>query len=218
MPVFQLEQDKIYFPSPMLAEPDGLLAAGGDLSIERMLLAYSYGIFPWYNEDDPILWWCPKERFIIRPQDIHISHSMKKFLNHHKVEHVLNRDFAHTMHRCREKRAERGTWINDDMEEAYLNLHYAGHAISLETFFDGEPAGGLYGVVNGRCFFGESMYSDLTNGSKAALIGLAGILSKQGFLMIDCQFHTNHLESMGGVRIDYAEYLELIKKGLAMGS
>ena len=214
MPVYRLEENKIYFPSPKLAEPDGLLAVGGDLRVDRLLLAYSNGIFPWYNEGDPILWWCPHRRFVIYPSGIHISHSMNKFLKHHRISYAINRDFHDTMHRCREKREAVGTWINDDMEEAYLNLHREGYALSMEAYIDGIPAGGLYGVCIGKCFFGESMYSEISNGSKTALIGLARILEANDFLLIDCQFRTDHLESMGGEYIDYDEYMDILRRGV----
>ena len=214
MPVFRLEKEHIYFPLPTLAEPDGLLAVGGDLSVERLLLAYSNGIFPWYSEGEPIMWWCPKERFIIKPKDIHVSHSLKKYMRKHKIDILYNRDFADTMHRCRVKREfAEGTWITDEMEAAYYRLHKAGHAMSVEAYVDDTLAGGLYGVVIGHCFFGESMFSDAENGSKLALVRLAEWLSEQDFQMIDCQFHTDHLESMGGVRVSYEEYMRLLQKG-----
>ena len=213
MPVYRLRKEEISFPSPELAEKDGLLAVGGDLSVERLLLAYCNGIFPWYNPGEEILWWCPKKRFLIFPGEIHISHSMKKHIKKHKDEIRLNRDFQDTMHRCRVKREEDGTWIGDDMERAYLTLHKEGYAASVEAFEDGELAGGLYGVAIGRCFFGESMFSDKENGSKIALVGLAGLLKKQGFFFIDCQFYTPHLESMGGRYIDWEEYTRLLKEG-----
>lgn len=215
MPVFALEENEIYFPEPTLAEDDGLLAIGGDLSVERLVIAYSNGIFPWYNEGDPIMWWCPKERFIIRPSAIHISHSMKKFMRKHDIKILLNRDFADTMHRCRIKRENNeGTWINDDMEKAYLRLHENNLAVSVEAYIDNNLAGGLYGVCLGRCFFGESMFSDMENGSKTALILLAELLERNEFVMIDCQFHTDYLESMGGEAISYKEYIELLNDGL----
>lgn len=214
MPLFALEENQIYFPDPHLAEEDGLLAIGGDLSEERLILAYCNGIFPWYNKEDPIMWWCPKERYIIRPSKIHISHSMKKYMRKHDVSIKLNRDFADTMHRCRTKREFcEGTWITDEMEEAYLRLHKSDLAVSVEAFSDGKLAGGLYGVCIGRCFFGESMFSDRENGSKIALILLAELLESNGFVMIDCQFHTDHLESMGGESISYDEYRDLLKEG-----
>lgn len=217
MPVYGLDDKEIYFPDPILAEEDGLLAIGGDLSLDRLLLAYSHGIFPWYNEGDPIMWWCPMERFIIRPAEIHVSKSMKKFFRKHDVTIEFNRDFKDTMHRCRTKREfAEGTWITDAMEEAYYNLHKHNFALSVEAFVDGQLAGGLYGICLGACFFGESMFSDMENGSKIALILLAEVLEEQGFLMIDCQFHTPHLESMGGVHISYDEYRQLLKEGIGV--
>ena len=214
MPVFRLEEKEISFPYPELAEEDGLLAVGGDLSVERLLLAYSNGIFPWYNPGEEILWWCPKERFIIRPSEIHVSHSMKKFMKKHEITIIFNRDFADTMHRCRIKREfQEGTWITDEMEAAYFRLHKQGYATSVEAYVDGELAGGLYGVVLGKCFFGESMFSEKENGSKVALILLAMFLEEKQFVMIDCQFHTEHLESMGGNTISWEEYKELLAMG-----
>ena len=215
MAVYQLEEDKIYFPKPELADDDGLLAVGGDLSVDRLLLAYSNGIFPWYNADQPIMWWCPHERFIIKPKDIHVSHSLKKYMRKHKVNIMYDRDFADTMHRCRMKREfKEGTWIHDDMEKAYNVLHDKGFAMSVESFVDDELAGGLYGVVIGRCFFGESMFSDKENGSKLALVGLASLLAKNDFQFIDCQFHTDHLESMGGVKISYSDFMDMVDVGM----
>lgn len=199
MPVFRLQKHEIYFPNPTLACDDGLLAVGGDLCVERLLLAYTHGIFPWYNPGDEILWWCPHERFVIFPKEIHISRSMKKYIKKHTFTVKVNRDFADTMHRCRAKREfAEGTWISDEMEEAYFALHQAGYAMSVEMFEEERLAGGLYGVVIGKCFFGESMFSEQENGSKIALTALAKMLDKEGFLLIDCQFHTEHLERMGG--------------------
>lgn len=215
MPVFQLDEKEISFPLPTLAEDDGLLAIGGDLSLERLVLAYSNGIFPWYNEGQPIMWWCPKERFIIRPGQVHISHSMRKYMKKHVVDFKLDRDFADTMHRCRIKREfKEGTWITDAMEKAYFGLFEKGLASCFEAYVDGELAGGLYGVRLGKCFFGESMYSEMENGSKLALILFSMLLEDNGFLMIDCQFHTDHLESMGGERITWEEYRKILDEGL----
>ncbi len=214
MPVFKLDENIITFPDPKLADDDGLLAIGGDLSMKRLILAYSNGIFPWYNDGEPILWWAPKERFIIRPKDIHVSHSMRKFFRKHEISVRINRDFADTMHRCRTKREnEEGTWINDDMEKAYKVLADNGFAISVEAFVDDELAGGLYGVSLGKCFFGERMFSDMENGSKIALIMLSRILEQNGYVMIDCQFETEHLKSMGGVAIIFDEYRDLLVEG-----
>lgn len=214
MAVYSLEEDRIWFPNPELAEEDGLLAIGGDLSVERLLLAYTHGIFPWYNPEDPIMWWCPHERFIIYPSEVHVSKSMKKFMRKHNIRLEINRDFKDTMHRCRMKREDaEGTWISDEMEEAYYRLHERHFGVSVEAYFDGQLAGGLYGVCIGHCFFGESMFSDMENGSKVALILFADTLARNGFTLIDCQFHTDHLESMGGVYVSWEEYMQLLKEG-----
>ena len=215
MPVFSLDDNEISFPLPELARDDGLLAIGGDLSMDRLILAYSHGIFRWYNEGDPILWWCPKERYIIRPENIHVSHSMKKFIRKHDIRVSVNRDFSDTMHRCRLKREfEEGTWITTDMESAYAVLARNNLAMSVDAYIDGQLAGGLYGVSLGKCFFGESMFSDMENGYKLALIGLAQMLQEEGYLMIDCQFHTDHLQSMGGESISYEEYKKILNEGI----
>ena len=214
MPVYRLRENEVSFPHPELAEKDGLLAVGGDLSVERLLLGYCNGIFPWYNPGEEIIWWCPKERFLIFPAEIHVSRSMKKYIKKHKIEIRLNRDFQDTMHRCRMKREqEEGTWIDDDMEAAYLALHKEGFAASVEAYEDGELSGGLYGVVIGRCFFGESMFSEKKNGSKTALIGLSGVLRDNNFYFIDCQFYTEHLERMGGRYVEWEEYVRMLKEG-----
>ncbi len=214
MPVYRLRENEVSFPHPELAEKDGLLAVGGDLSVERLLLGYCNGIFPWYNPGEEIIWWCPKERFLIFPTEIHVSRSMKKYIKKHKIEIRLNRDFQDTMHRCRMKREqEEGTWIGDDMEAAYLALHKEGFAASVEAYEDGELSGGLYGVVIGRCFFGESMFSEKKNGSKTALIGLSGVLRDNNFYFIDCQFYTEHLERMGGRYVEWEEYVRMLKEG-----
>ena len=213
MPVYRLKEVYITFPNRMSARRDGLLAVGGDLSVERLLLAYTHGIFPWYDPGEEILWWCPRERFVIFPEEIHISHSMRKYWKKHKLRLVLNRDFADTMHRCRVKREfKEGTWISDEMEAAYCRLFQAGYAVSVEVSEDGELAGGLYGVSIGRCFFGESMFSERENGSKAALIAFARLLQRSRFLFMDCQFYTEHLESMGGRYISWEEYDRILEE------
>ncbi len=215
MPVFRLDPEKVVFPQPELAEENGLLAVGGDLSVERLLLAYTHGIFPWYNPGEEILWWCPRERFLIFPEEIHISRSMKKFFRRQELEIRLNRDFSDTMHRCRIKREfAEGTWISDEMEEAYRELHKAGFAVSVEAFSHGELLGGLYGVAIGSCFFGESMFSEKENGSKAALIAFAHYLAERKFLFIDCQFHTEHLGRMGGKYVSWEQYHRMLQEGI----
>lgn len=215
MPVFRLSENEISFPDPRLAREDGLLAIGGDLSVERLLLAYTHGIFPWFNPGEEILWWCPHERYLIFPSDVHVSKSMKKYMKKHQLRLAVNRDFRDTMHRCRIKREKQeGTWISDEMEEAYFALHKRGFAISAEAYEEEELAGGLYGVFIGKCFFGESMFSEKENGSKTALIGLARLLQKNDVGFIDCQFYTEHLESMGGQYVSWEQYEELLAKGL----
>lgn len=214
MTVFWLKKREISFPDPELADEDGFLAAGGDLRVERLLLAYKNGIFPWYNPGEVIQWWCPKERYLLFPGKIHVSRSMKKYMKKHELKLTVNRDFRDTMHRCRMKREAEGTWIGNDMEQAYYALHKAGYAVSAEVWEDGELAGGLYGVSIGACFFGESMYSEKENGSKAALILFSEQLLEQGVLFIDCQFHTNHLERMGGQYVSWEEYKRLLQSGL----
>ena len=211
MAVYLLDED-IWFPPPAGAEEDGLLAVGGDLSAQRLLLAYSNGIFPWFNEDTEILWWCPKKRFVIFPKEIQISRSMKKFMKKTNLTVTMNRDFIRVIESCRKLREENeGTWITDGMEHAYKALHELGYAASVEVY-DGEHlVGGLYGVVIGRCFFGESMFSLVPNASKLALICLAKRLQELGFYFIDCQFHTEHLERMGGRYISYEEYMQYME-------
>ncbi len=218
MPVFRLNNKEISFPDPRLAREDGLLAVGGDLSVERLLLAYTHGIFPWFNPGEEILWWCPHERYLIFPERVHVSKSMKKYMKRHDFRIAVNRDFSDTMHRCRMKREDdEGTWIGDEMEKAYLELHKRGFAASVEVYEENELAGGLYGVVIGKCFFGESMFSEKKNGSKAALIAFSRILQNMEFCFIDCQFYTEHLESMGGEYVSWDRYEELLGEGLNPG-
>lgn len=209
--IYRLDDELNIFPPPEDAEEDGLLAVGGDLSPARLVNAYLHGIFPWYNEP-PVLWWCPKERFVIFPREIHISASMKKFMRKTDWEVRFDTAFPEVMHACRQLREQEGTWINDDMEEAYGRLFQLGYASSAEVWDGGRLIGGLYGVRIGRCFFGESMFSKAPNASKLALIRLAQVLAEAEFAFIDCQFHTDHLESMGGRYISLKEYTELVRK------
>lgn len=214
MPVFQLTTHNITFPPPFLAEDDGLLAVGGDLSVERLLESYQHSIFPWYDKNSPILWWSPPERFIIIPSDIHISHSMRKFMKKHDVRININEHFSETIHLCRTVHHSDDEWITEDMEKAYCSLHDAGYAVGVEAFIDGQLAGGLYGVFIDKCFFGESMFTLIPNGSKIALILLAQELERKGSILIDCQFHTDHLESMGGISVSREQYLEMLSEGI----
>lgn len=214
MGVYLLNKEEISFPNPTLAEPDGLLAVGGDLSVERLLLAYAHGIFPWYNPEEEILWWCPRERFVIFPDEIHVSKSMRKYFRKHRITVAINRDFKDTVRRCRAKREDKeGTWISDEIEDAYFELYKKGFALSVEAFEDGELAGGFYGVAIGTCFFGESMFSEKTNGSKTALITFSEYIKNRGIRFIDCQFRTDHLASMGGRYISWEEYDAMLESG-----
>lgn len=216
MPIYQLT-DEIMFPNPELAEEDGLLAIGGDLRWERLLLAYCNGIFPWYNDDDPILWWCPKTRFIIKPNEVRISKSMKRVFNKNEFKVTFNNDFEGVISKCKEIRENKeGTWITDDMKQAYINLFNKGFASSVEVYKEDKLVGGLYGVKIGRCFFGESMFSTETNASKVALISICKRLEKENYLFLDCQMHTNHLESMGGKFVSWEDFKIMLQEGIIL--
>ncbi|MCX7921513.1 MAG: leucyl/phenylalanyl-tRNA--protein transferase [Clostridia bacterium] len=212
MPVFQLTEELV-FPHPDLADEDGILAVGGDLSIDRLLLAYCNGIFPWFSEGEPILWWSPDPRFVLFPSDINISKSMNKFLKKSRYRVTFDTSFEKVITLCGELRTE-GTWINDEMIEAYCALHRLGFAHSVETWHEDRLVGGLYGVSLGRCFFGESMFSTMDNASKTALITLSQSLLERNFLMIDCQVYSKHLESMGAVNLERKEFLKYLEKSL----
>lgn len=206
--------DRIAFPDPRRGEPDGLFAVGGDLSIDRLLLAYSNGIFPWYSfRDEEIMWWCPMQRFVIFPDEIHVSHSMRTLINKNKYRLSINEDFEGVIENCSSMRInEEGAWLGEDMKRAYTELFHQGFAASVEVW-DGERlVGGLYGVNIGRAFFGESMFSLVPSASKLALIYLARLFSKNGGLIIDCQLETPHLKSMGGRFISYDEYMEILSE------
>jgi leucyl/phenylalanyl-tRNA--protein transferase len=214
MPIFRLSDDLI-FPHPSLAEEDGLLAIDGDLSTERLMLAYCNGIFPWFSEDEPILWWSPDPRFILYPKDIKVSHSMKKLLKKNVYRISFDTCFRDVVSNCGNVRKESGTWITNGMLEAYCKLHELGHAHSVEAWYEDKLVGGLYGISIGKCFFGESMFSTMSNASKAAFITLCKKLEEQNYIMIDCQVYTEHLESLGAVNISRKEFLELLEKGIS---
>lgn len=215
MAIYRLPEE-IVFPNPELSEEDGLLAVGGDLSMERLLLAYSNGIFPWYNPGEEILWWCPKPRFILIPEEIKISKSMRKIIKKNKFKVTFNNDFESVISNCKGIREEshEGTWITDEMKEAYINLHNHGYALSVETYENDELVGGLYGVIIGKCYFGESMFSKVSNASKIALITLAERLKELNFEFIDCQVYTEHLESMGAKMVPWKQFKNLLHKGI----
>ena len=213
--VFQLS-DEMVFPDPRMGEEDGLLAIGGDLCVERLLLAYSYGIFPWFSfRDWPYpAWHCPMQRFVIFPDEIHISHSMRTLMNKNTYHVTFNHDFEGVIKGCSlvdGRYHAKGAWLGEDMIEAYCNLNRMGYATSVEVWnSEEELVGGLYGVVVGPCFIGESMFSKEPNTSKLALIHLAKFMQRIGGKFIDCQLETPHLKSLGGRFIPYEEYLGIL--------
>lgn len=200
------------FPNPEDAY-EGVVAIGGDLSPQRLLNAYKNGIFPWFSEDEPIIWWCPDPRFVLFPKDLIISKSMKKLFEKKTFEITTNHCFAQVIHACaQQKRPEQdGTWITQEMTDAYLQLHKLGYAHSVEVWQDKQLVGGLYGVIIGKAFFGESMFFKVSNASKYGFIWLVKQLQEQGFHFIDCQIETNHLKSLGASHIPRKEFLQLVK-------
>ena len=211
MPLFALGNE-LLFPPVHFAQQDGLLAIGGDLSSERLLLAYRNGIFPWY-EGEHILWWSPDPRFVLFPSELKISKSMKQVLKKGAFEFTVDRDFGAVISACKtiNRKGQDGTWITQQMRDAYMELHRMGFAHSAETWYQGELAGGLYGIRVGNVFFGESMFSSLSNASKFAFIRLITQLQQQGVALIDCQVYTEHLESLGARMIPRSEFVNLLK-------
>ena len=211
------------FPDPAsaLGEPNGLLAAGADLSPQRLLAAYQRGIFPWYNDGEPILWWSPDPRMVLRPDDLRIRRSLSKTLRNKPWEISLDQTFSDVVSACAAPRGQAanaphpdqtafGTWINPAMQAAYARLHELGWAHSVEVRLQGELVGGLYGVAIGRVFFGESMFSRTRDASKVALVALTRLMLRQGVALIDCQMHTSHLQSLGAAAMDRTTFLEQI--------
>ena len=209
--MFLLNND-LFFPPLQTADEDGLLAIGGDLSIERLLLAYRSGIFPWYNEDEPICWWSPDPRFVLYPDELKVSSSMKTVLQNGKYRFTINRAFEKVIQNCKtvSRHGQDGTWISPAMQQAYTALHELGYAHSAETWQDGELVGGLYGVRLGDIFFGESMFSLKPNASKFAFTSYVRILQKENVQLIDCQLHTNHLESLGAKMIPRELFTQIL--------
>lgn len=212
-----LPPESTEFPpvSQALKDPNGLLAAGGDLSPERLLSAYRQGIFPWFDDDQPILWWSPDPRCVLYPQELHISRSLTKAMR--KLDYHLSFDqaFDEVVEACSEPRSyESGTWITDDMKEAYSELHQLGHAHSVELWVQGELVGGLYGIAMGKLFFGESMFSRISNGSKIAFASFVEQLKKWGYYLIDCQVDSDHLATLGAKQIQRSEFIRvLVREG-----
>ena len=200
--------DKNVFPHPLAATPEGLLAVGGDLGVDRLKLAYAYGIFPWYGPDEPILWWFPDPRCVLRPESVHISTSMRKLVRRTSFEVTFDHAFERVINLCctTQRKKQDGTWINDDIIEAYIKLYKVGVAHSVEVWDEEELIGGIYGVAIGKVFFGESMFSLRTNASKYALIALCKSMAKRGFRLLDCQQDTAHMRSMGGELVCAEEF------------
>jgi len=213
MPIFELSKE-IQFPDPELADPSGILAVGGDLSPQRLLLAYRAGIFPWFNDGDPIVWWSPDPRMILYPKEVRVSQSMKKVLRDKLFRVTFDSDFGAVITNCKKqpRPGQKGTWITKEMLDAYLQLHEMGYAHSVEVWKENMLAGGLYGVSLHGFFAGESMFSKTSNASKAAFILLSKTLERLGLGMIDCQLHTPHLSSLGAKEISRENYLkELVR-------
>ncbi len=215
MTVFLLT-DKIAFPPPHLASSEGLLAVGGDLSQERLLLAYRMGIFPWFSDDEPILWWSPDPRLVLYPREIKISKTLKKILKKGLFKVTMDSDFVQVITQCAKIRLQNneGTWIVKDMIDAYCKLHESGFVHSVETWYQGELAGGLYGVSLGKCFFGESMFTRISNASNIALVKLVEYLNTLSFDMIDCQLTTKHLLRFGAKEIPRVSFLNQLEESL----
>ncbi len=213
MPHYYLNNE-LFFPPLSMAEPDGLLAIGGDLMEERLLLAYRSGIFPWYNRR-PILWWSPDPRFVLFPDELKVSHSMKQVLRKGDFRISVNEDFSAVINNCRTvpREGQAGTWITRDMIDAYKRLHRAGYAMSVECWQEDKLVGGLYGLKLGKCFFGESMFSLVSNASKAAFITFVKQYREE-LAIVDCQVHTHHLASLGARFISRVSFLNIIQRNV----
>lgn len=211
MPVFTIDKELI-FPPVHLAEPDGLLAMGGELSTERLLLAYRNGIFPWYEDDLP-LWWCPDPRFVLFPEEIRINKTIKSLIKKNEFEFTVNNAFEAVIHHCKnvKRPGQFGTWITDEVEKAYTTLHRLGFAHSAEVWKNNELVGGLYGIKMGRVFFGESMFSLISNASQFAFVKYVQQLKAEGIQLIDCQIYTEYLESLGARMIPREKFIQLLQ-------
>ena len=211
MPIYALPEDHI-FPNPELADESGLLAVGGDLDPARVLLGYSIGVFPWYSEGQPILWHSPDPRFVLHPCDLHVGRSLRQRLKQRPYELSMDRDFSSVIKSCQKapRPGQDGTWITGDMQDAYIALHEAGFAHSVEAWEDGELVGGLYGVSLGSVFLGESMFAKRPDASKVAFVALVRQLMEWNFNLLDSQVHTEHLERFGAYEIDRTSYLDVL--------
>jgi leucyl/phenylalanyl-tRNA--protein transferase len=207
---------ELYFPPVGLASPEGLLAYGGDLSTERLLLAYKNGIFPWFEEDQPILWWSPDPRMVLFPEEFTVSKSMRNIMNRNVFRVTFNTNFREVISNCRQikRNGQDGTWITDEMVEAYCRLHELGVAKSVEVWLQDQLVGGLYGIDLGHVFCGESMFSKVSNSSKVAFISLVAQLKSNDYKLLDCQVYNEHLESLGCREINRVDFVKIIKSKL----
>jgi leucyl/phenylalanyl-tRNA--protein transferase len=215
VPVYRLPREPV-FPDPARAEADGLLAVGGDLSPERLLTAYASGIFPWFDDDSPILWWSPDPRLVIEPARLHVPRSLQRTIRRGRYRVTADEAFAEVISRCasRPRPGQRGTWITAEMRDAYVRLHDLGYAHSFEAWEGTELAGGLYGVSLGSAFFGESMFADRTDASKVAFVRSVAWLAGHGVGLVDCQIRTEHLVRLGAHEIPRAEFLRRLARAL----
>lgn len=211
-----LLNDKLLFPPVEMATEEGIVAIGGDLGVERLLLAYRSGIFPWYSEDEPIVWWSPDPRFVLFPEKLRVTKSMQSVLNNGTFRFTINRDFTAVLQNCKTitRKEQEGTWITPAVQNAYTHLHELGYAHSAEAWMNGELVGGLYGIRLGNVFFGESMFSKVSNASKFAFINYVRQLQKENVMLIDCQVYTPHLESLGAKMIARKKFIELLSQHL----
>lgn len=215
MTVYRLTKELV-FPPPELADDDGLLAVGGDLSVDRLVLAYSMGIFPWYSGKSPILWWSPDPRMVLFPKELKVSRTLRQTMKKGIYRITTNAAFEDVISNCATitRKGENGTWITDEMIEAYIRLHKAGYAHSVEAWDGAELAGGLYGIVMGKVFFGESMFAKKSDASKVAFATYAVQLAEKGFELIDCQVTTEHMKRFGAREITFAEFIKHLRKAL----
>ncbi|MBI9034735.1 MAG: leucyl/phenylalanyl-tRNA--protein transferase [Bacteroidales bacterium] len=216
MPVYLLDDEDCGFPDVEQATQEGLLAIGGDLSPERLINAYASGIFPWYSEGEPIMWWSPDPRMLLYPEKFKASKSLLQTIRNKKYQLCFDRDFETVIQHCAnvKREHEEGTWITDEMIQAYVELHKMGIAHSVETYMDGRLVGGLYGISLGKAFFGESMFFLERDASKAAFYHLVEFSKKMNFSFIDTQIETNHLESMGAEKILRKDFINLLNQSL----
>jgi leucyl/phenylalanyl-tRNA--protein transferase len=214
MPIFQLTNELI-FPDPNWATEEGLLAVGGDLSHERLVLAYKLGLFPWYGEDEPILWWSPDPRCVLLPEDVYVTRRLERIIKQDSFRLTCNRAFEQVVEACANVRVHNGeeTWLIQEMQTAYHELYELGFAHSVEAWCDNELVGGLYGVALGKFFFGESMFHSRSNASRVILVQLARYLEREGFVLFDCQVTNPHLISMGASHLSREDFLELLVVG-----